>query len=380
MTIPPLYLTNNTLRVDNAMLEDWQTCPRLCAFKHAYKRVRAGTVAARDMGKAWHAGMASYYEDAYPTQEDIEIGYDKLRLTTAKITLESSYTDLELPEGDHRTLGRMLTVLEKYAEHWSPEQFVPLAVECPMEFELGEIDFPLDHDRQCYDANDTRSTKCKIVYQGRMDLLVQWTDEATGGAGQILVVDTKTMQQWEDSKKQTEYRRSAQLKGYMWLVQKICEAGLWRKPMQVTLAGDEGIREITTSTPWMDSILRDDIQPSLVYGYMYNAVIVRAESTKSKTPTPREEFKRLRFWPSQADLEEWRLNTLAMCADMLAADASGRWPEHHSSCASQWGRPCSHIEVCDAPPEQRELGLSLDLFMDNEWDPMVKEQPAPSQE
>ncbi len=356
---PPLPLHNNILRVDNSMLEDWQTCPRLTLYKHCYKLVRAGTVAARDMGKAWHSAMETWYGHWEAGRAD--------RMAMTQDALRVGYDGLEMPENDHRSLGRMLSVLEKYADQWSPEQFVPLAVECPMEFELGKVIVP------CFTGQGTE-TEITVIYQGRMDLLVQWTDDSVGGAGQILVGDTKTMQQWEDSKKSTEYRRSAQLKGYMWLVQQLARKGLWKRGAPIfECPALKGIgADVLRDEPWRSSILRDDIQPLTVHGYFYNAVVVRAETTKSKTLTPREEFKRLRFWPSQEDLEEWRTNTLAICADMLNADAQGRWPEHLSSCASQWGRPCSHIEVCDAPAEQRELGLSLDLFQDNVWDPMVK--------
>lgn len=243
----------------------------------------------------------------------LEAGYKGADVEQQRAALAAGFAGLTLPDGEYRTEARYAEVLEKYREQWvGKEPFSTRGVEVPFAVRLGEI--PMAHGM------------VPVILNGIIDRVLDWS-------GITYIADTKTMNDWGDWK-QLEWERAAQPRLYCWAL-----GELQRDHPELGLPG--GIK-----------------------GFMLDAVIIRKPTTSVRATKPREEFKRITYPYTQAQLDEAAANALGWVQAAVDQHASGRFLQNEDVCAHHYGRRCSYWDICSVPVEQRSMVLSSDLYRD----------------
>lgn len=312
---PPLELLDDgaTVVISNTQLNAIKTCAAYWKHNYIYRRVRAGTFAARDAGKAFDDALNERYKTlgSAPVTAEVE--------TRMEALIDKGFADLELGEDEYRTPARYKQVLRDYNALYTHEPWRVLAVQMPIAVELGSVPF--------------RSKPLRVVMHGILDLLIERDDGAW-------VCDTKTMNKY-GSATLTAYENASQSKGYCWMVQQAAR----EQP-------DLGL-------------------PERVLGFALNAVCVKQPvKTKRRDGSPDNEFHRHFFHYSQERLEEWRVDSLAWVHGALGWVERDYFPQNDKQCAFMYGRTCPYLDVCTAPAAQREMILGMDLFKDYDRGPL----------
>lgn len=322
MTYPPLNLMDDhSWALDNSSFQLMCICPAMAAYKLLNKRERGGTAIERDAGKALHVALEHRYQKLGSAACDPGTEQEMLAL------LEREFAGLEAPLDTHLTLARCKEAIVEYNKARGVEPFKVLAVEMPYAVPLGVV--------------HTRGVKLpreiQIIWTGRSDLLTQWD------GSEVHTTDHKSTSRWDQSK-QAQFGVDDGQKGYAWSCQEVAR-----------LHPELGL-------------------PPRVHGFCVNNLTIRPEYKRppANGGLPRFEFNRLRFYWSQAMLEEWRTNTLAIIEGWLEHYERGYFPMHRRNCANLYGRACGYKDVDDVPPEQREMVLKSDLYKDVTWDPITR--------
>lgn len=322
---PPLTLLDgSSWTLDNSSFQLMCICPQMAAYKLLHKRERAGTAIERDAGKALHVALEHRYRKLGSAACDAATEAEMLAL------LEREFEGMEVPMETHLTLARCKEAVVEYNKARGAEPFKVLAVEMPYAVPLGTV--------------KTRGVKLppevQIIWTGRSDLITEWE------GGEVHTTDHKSTSRW-DASKQAGFAVDDGQKGYAWSCQELArlhpEAGL----------------------------------PKRVHGFCVNNLTIRPELKRaSANALPRFEFNRVRFYWTQAMLEEWRTNTLAIIEGWLEHYERGYFPMHRRNCANLYGRACGYKDVDDVPPEQRALVLGSDLYQDATWSPLERERKS----
>jgi hypothetical protein len=305
MTTPTLQLVDGRLLVSPTQIETIKQCFTQWRWKYLHRRVANRPSPARDGGKAMHSGLELIFKGRLAGKDEQSV------MEAARTALHDGFKGIDLPEDEYRTEARYQAVLEAYVAHWKNqgEEFETLAVERPFEVPLGQI--AMAHGM------------VPVHLRGIIDRVVAWGNVA-------YVADTKTMNDW-GSRKQDEWERAAAPKLYAYALNQLAS--------ELKL-------------------------PGTVQGFMLDAIVIRKPTTNPRAKLPREEFHRLRYPYTEAQLIETRDNALAWVQMAVDQAASGRFLMQEQSCANLWGRRCDYWEVCSVPVEQRAMVLASDYFMD----------------
>lgn len=244
--------------------------------------------------------------------------------------IDKAYEGIDLALDEHRTPARFKEAVIGYNSYWKAEPFKVLGVQVPFAVSLGEVELPLAIKLP---------KRIKVIFRGLLDLFVQTGEH-------VLIYDTKTS---KDDINDT-YANSAQLKGYMWALQKLGQ-----------LYPDKGF-------------------PSVVHGAAVNGVIIRPEYKNTERKPKANDKPRLQFtrtFPSfylPERLERWRADTLVWVKQMLQWVDADHFPQNERFCSfymdaafknyGTYGQNCPWLKVCPLPPEQHEMALSTDEFVD----------------
>lgn len=342
---PPLLLDGNTIVIDSTSLECFKLCPTKFYREQVQRRMRAGARPALDFGKALHAALEVRYKQA---GNHAVIEGTAHAMHTA---LDAAYAGVDTPLEEWRTLARAHEVVDLYNQEWGVEPWEVLGVEVPFATELGNVG------------------PYKVVWQGRLDLLLWWE-------GQIYVGDHKTMQQWSKGKT-SEYDNSAQFKGYAWAMQEMHR--LHGAPFPPLVAGFL-LNALVTRKPYSERALKTASKA----GIDSNEAFMEAARGVSELDAylgkrkglPRNEFHRNRVFYSQERLTEWRVDALAWVRTLLDYAERGYWPMNTRHCSNYYGGACPMLDVCTAPIAQRKMVLASDMFCDNTWSPLDREKEA----
>lgn len=332
LPLPPLpLLDGTTLQISDSTLSQMKACPQMAAFKLLWKRQRGGNVMSLDAGKAIHSALQARSE----TREAV---FTPALLSDAKAAITAAYTGIVVPDDDYRTESRLHAVMDAYREAWPSDPWTVLATELPFAVPLGCICIvsPKRISSDAHTYHDYDQSYVHVIYRGLIDLLVEWD-------GQTFVVDRKTSAEWSEMTL-TQYRMSAQFRGYAWVVQELHRLGL--------------VREL----------------PPVVHGAAVDAIVIRKPSTSTRVTKSREEFHRRRFFYGQDTIAEWRVNTLGIIKSWLQQYADGRFTMNEKTCANHYGRTCQYLPVCELPVAQRLTMLHTDEYVDIMPGPL--DQPA----
>ncbi len=314
LALPPaLLLDNETIILDSTSTENFKLCPRKFQHEQIDRRIRSGAKPALEFGKALHSALEIRYKRV---GNQPAVGLTTMEMQTA---VDNALEGIEMPLDEWRTLGRANETVELYNAYWGAEPFDVLGVEIPFAVPVGTVG------------------RYKVVWSGRIDLLVQWEDCA-------YIMDHKTMSSW-GSGKSAEFSNSAQFRGYAWAIQELHR--LHGAPF-----------------------------PARIAGFCLNALVLRKPGTTARTTLPRTVFHRDRVFYSQERLDEWRTDLLVWVRTLIGYAEDGYMPMNTKHCANFYGGNCPLLDVCTAPPAQRAMALSSDLYENNEWSPLNHAAPA----
>ncbi len=312
---PPLPLVDGALLIDNSTLELLK-CPRLLEYEWLRKRSLVAAKAGRNFGSAMHVGWARRYElcgvNAVTPEAVVDIN-EQMRLH-----LEGH----QQPEGDFRDFNHACTVMKAYNDAYGNEGFH--IVEQPAH--CANPGKPIIEEGFAIPIGMAQNIP--VIYCGKIDLAIQ-------NAEGVWSFDHKTAFQFGESFQKQMEQDGGQL-GYCWALGQI----LGKKPI----------------------------------GYIIDAVRVRRPTKKDTyagvAPVDGTDFYRIPRWVSQADLDDWKADVLAMIADILWHHDRNYFPRHRWQCVGKYGA-CDFYDVCSAPKEQREAHLANEaLFEADTWSPL----------
>lgn len=182
-------MITNPLRIDNSMLEAWESCPRKFYYRYVLDRAGAATPAL-SFGQAVHTCL-------YELKRN---GIDAALAKTATV---------EIVQDDNRNKARLFELIYEYAKRYSNDYIVPLTTSdgTPLLELQGEHTFKLPNGED-------------FTYFGRIDLIGTERDDDSP-----VIVDYKTCSRdLEGPSVDTFFHKwslSSQMMGYWFLVKKL---------------------------------------------------------------------------------------------------------------------------------------------------------------
>lgn len=354
--LPPGVLSEGVLKIDFTGYSKIETCETLGWYEQAWRRVPEGRDEALGFGAAIHAaldlrqkwlmrkaeGSESLPSLSKTERADLQTAVEELleREFSEEVNCSQPHEigepcdrcggtmvvrrPIQLPDDEHRTLGRAKEVMGEYLEKYPAENFRILASELRGEKELGTVKWTeTPPDGYC-----ERFHTCRVIWQGRTDGI--WQDPADG---KCWIKDTKTMREVDWDRETVKYKMGAQLKLYCWLF----------------------------SEP--DRLIRDAV---------VDVIVVRPPLKRvSAASKPRTELERLPFSFTDSQIDQCRQDVLRRLSVWLTWCGSHVEPPPMRTSACAWPRPCPFVQVCEnVRLEDRLRWLSGGKFKDNTWNPM----------
>lgn len=315
---------DGTFRCDFTKYRGIAKCATYGRWQSVEKRVPVGWVPALGFGAALHEGfdaIQGFMMRGQPVNmQAVEAAAESCFLVES---LDGKVEPVVLPEGEWRTAGRAKDVLGLYHQRWHDdvERFEIEESEKAHERELGWAEYFVNTG----EAGSDCSRSAQVFWRGVLDGI--WRRRDTGKLG---FKDSKHTSNGEFETEFEKHKRSGQFKGYSFLT---------------------GIREA-----------------------IVDQIIVRKPVAKMTSATkPRTEFDR-GFWTyTNEQIEEWRLDTLAVIGSWLTHLAGGRVPQNDQACF----RPakCPYLEVCEQRTMKDRLAwLHGGSFKRNDWNPMARRE------
>lgn len=306
--------------------QDYDICPQKFWLRYGVQVEGTGPKVALNYGGAVHEALRLRYSH----QELSLVAVIALQ----NQALEKWFDDNPQPTDEWRNCGRAQNLMWAYNIEYPVHDWEVLAVEEEFEVEVGEVEL----------AEETSvPTTVPIYLAGRKDLVVAWHDG-------LWVVDHKTSTEWgkgDSNSAMDEGRMSFQFRGYAW-----AERAQQRLQKVAVQVGNEQVQE--SPQRYVFPIL------GTVGNYLISRKPFATERGASKSTAPRNEFHQVAYPFDAATLDEWRVECLAMAADILRNWQAGEWRRHRGSCG-HWGR-CEFYDYCEAAPSQREELLASSLF------------------
>lgn len=388
--LPPLPLLDGCLMFDNSgWVENLSTCDRRLEYSQLHKRVSSGDSMALSFGSAIHNALELRYKTMGNQTVDPFYTQSMLAILTDYFNLHPSSME------DYRTLNWAMEVMKQYNARYGDEDFSLLEYNEPIEcshcngsgqegqpdvgavkscvwcdgtgkqhlivelsfaVELFDwvgwlpeealgVNFPKDRilDDRIEGATKLLKVRITMIYTGRIDLPIN-------RSGSIFILDHKTTSILGPGYF-SEKKMSAQLKGYCWVFEKLTGQ---------TVRG-YAINAIRVKEP-----------PN----YVKNNELSRYGKKQSPDDWWRESLQREFFYLNEGELDEWRLNTIALVKNFFWNYSNGYMPMKTTWCVSKYGN-CPYLEVCSLhPKEDRGFLLASGNFTDNVWTPLKQPTQA----
>lgn len=329
-------IKDGVFRIDNSGMECILKCHTYALYKLAHRRIPAFTDPEQNFGRGIHAAMEWRYKKC-----GAKALTDEQKTAQAEF-MERWFAKNPMPSVDEdeawQTPARAREAVGYYNEKYQDEPFEVVATEQSVEAELGSVPCPdpehSDFGRLglcpiCGTRWSRTVATIKVMWQGKLDSLVLYN-------GKLMVRDFKTSKYDFDAKAELKFRLSGQFRGYCFLASTLNHGP---------------VRDY-----WIDSIVMR--KP------------LARETAKSK---PRNEFDRAQFSVTDAEIEEWRADTLRQIEVWLQECARGAVTRNRTQCS--WPKRCGFAEVCELRGEQQRLAwLESGAYRDNDWDPMKTEE------
>lgn len=348
MNLPPLPLVDGVLFVDNSgWLEPLQMCSRKLEYRQLEQRTPTAESISLVFGRALHTALEYRYVRYQNQPPDILCDQDVSDL------LQEHFANVEVPEGEFRTLNWCVEILRRYNERYTIEPFNLLKYKQPIECP------------HCHDQNREKCVWClgtgwrelmvelpfvlplyvakyngqeiPVAYTGRIDL-------PTSEDGRIFVTDHKSTGQL-GPQFFDRMKMSAQQKGYAWAFQELTGQRV----------NGYRINAIRTKEP-----------------PQYVLANVPAKTGKKQSPEEwwNESFQRETYYIKDGELEEWKNNSINLMERFFWEYSRNFMPMQTTSC-TMFGR-CAYFEVCMLEPTSREGMLAGGQFRTNDWSPLNK--------
>lgn len=373
MNLPPLPLIDGCLFIDNShAMDPLQTCDRLFEYQFLHQRISASEGTALNFGSAQHLTR----EFRYKVYKDKPL--DQPYFGTCAQILSDFYGEHPVSIDDWRNLNWAKEVSEQYDKRWLKEQFqlmqydepkvcdhcqgvgykgvlMPFTKDqqldpCPFCSGTGKNDMMVElsfalplytHTPQRGEGSLMSAMgythEIPVFYTGRIDLPILLDNR-------IWVMDFKTTSMlgeifWNRMK------MSSQQRGYCWSFK------------QLTGKDVAGyiVRAIRTKEPPL---------------YVTNRELSRKGKAQSPEQWWEESLQENKEYVTNAQLEEWKFNTIELIEKMFWQYSRGYFPMSTESC-TKWNR-CQYFDVCSTVKNERGVVLSSGLYKQNEWSPLKK--------
>src|SRR6267142_3078694 len=318
--IPTLPLVNGAFLIDNSTLEKLK-CPRLYQLEPLNKRVLADAKAGRNFGSTLHRG----WEVRSKLCGNKAVNSDYVPLINNAML--EWLNDNPQPLEDFRNFNHACEVMRVYNNYYKDEPYKILInpktldplVECSFALPLGTV------------------WNTPVLWCGKLDLLTEWDTGVWAGP------DHKTTFQFGENWEKSMMTDSGQC-GYTWAARQV-------------------------------------LGPSVkVNGYIIDGVRIRAPRKKDlydedKPPVDKTDFKRIPYYVSDDDIEEWKEDTLALIADIFHHHSRSFFPRSRPHCVGKFG-PCDMFNICTLPRARRHDALMGTAYEDNHWSPLKQVEEA----
>lgn len=313
------------LRIDNSMLEVFETCPRSAEY-YAVNRRQAPPSAALAFGGAIHEGLAILYKQ----------GFTRANLAEAIDATTNYLLKNPVAPDQWRTPELACDILREYFDKYElTDPIKPIMIEGEIGVErrfslaLGVIDVnavidqpvQLLTNRTDIDIPDTAIKRIHVLWTGRMDIACTHLSDV------ISVCDHKTSSMGGPTFFQ-DFQLSQQTHGYCWAVSKLIG-----KP---------------------------------VTSFILNAIIQRKPSRTGKNLTLERQFYKY----EEAHLQEWERDVMAHVENFVHCLYTNYFPKNTKWCMGKYGR-CQYHDICTLPPEQRLVMLNSSLYQNVSWSPLL---------
>lgn len=331
----PLPLQHGALFFDNSFLESFQGCDRQTLYKQLRRRHLAAARPALNFGTAIHRALDLRYSRFGSDLPSNPLDLSSYKDDRASMLLEY-FSKNPNPEDDFRNVNWAVEVLQQYDERYNLEPFTlvlrdgkpvveqAFAIPFALYNRLSHILLPWEQSWVLEALTDEEHIP--IIFTGRIDLPVEWS-------GDRFIMDHKTTSILGESF-WDQYRMSAQPVGYCWA---------WHKA--------------TGEMP---------------KGFAINAIRVRPLPGKPVGGPSKwweESFQRNREYIFDRHLVEWHSNTLSQLDQFFYNVRKDVWPMKRLWCVGKFGK-CQFYDVCISAPEDREVLLGSDNYLDYEWSPL----------
>ena len=306
---------NKTVEADNHVIEVYRTCEEKYRLGLRDHWSPAGAASALAFGIAMHAGRARF-------KQLLIGGFGKGEATNRAVEHGLVIWDKEQNDemktpvmiDDKRGKMNYERLLRSYLEKYGDiGEFKPIQVEVPGVQELG------------------------TTPEGWLVRYVYTIDEITEHKGKLWPVEFKTTSGWSppDDRWFAQFSNRAAITGYIWA----CEKHFGY-----------------------------DIGGAIIHGMWVHPE--PKPGSKSKYTLP-DYFKMDYSYRDDAQIEEWKQNTLLTCDDIVRSVEKNRWKRNDGLACTVYGSGCTFKKVCQATPEVRGALLKMD-FEHKEWNPWMR--------
>lgn len=299
-----------SITIDFTSLNLYRTCPQKFAYRILQSLGHGDESPALSFGKLAHYGIeqlnrlaASPDPAAYPELEYLaernQPDLTKLGLVGALnlVANEAATSPLfRVLSDERRSLRHLLLLLVKYCEHWNPDALRTSNLEVKHKAYLGI----------------TRSG-VQVFYSGTLDGLC-------GGK----IIERKTTS-YLNAGFINRINPNAQATGYIYLARDLYK------------------------DPALNTVIFDAISTG---GYGRQGAIANPSRWLINTE-PAKLFLRTETYRTDAQLEEWRAQTLADCDRLIEDISRGRFSTNQPDACTAFNSTCPFIDICRADPSQR---------------------------
>lgn len=323
------------MRVDNTILEKFAVCPIGYKLRHEQGWTKKNIAAPLVFGSALHLGLAEWYRT-----DRLDLNTDE-RLRRCYDHIETGWPVEEsgqfVTSDDYRSLDKCFNTMRAYAREYPRESWSVVQgpggpmVEIPFCLPLGawldcqNVARPIEQagpgrfTEECFgkpnkEGNcDRCGEPCEpIEYGGLIDAVIEHSDS-------LYVMDHKSTSQLGPTFF-AQFRPNAQMTGYHWGAEQLSGR---------TLAG----------------------------------IYINVIGIFAKGPT---RFERQPTSRHHAEVEEWRLSTIAKCNAIARAKRTGVFPLHEQNCVGKYG-PCEFLGVHSFPTEDDRLRVLEQEYTIRPW-------------
>ena len=318
---------DSTTVLDAHLIKTFRACQQKLNLFDVQHVVPKTMKAAPAFGISMHEGIAVFREarkDGLPYDQAYEKG--AVALLTAYKKYMPVEAQSEVKQDEKRSAKNALRLFTGFVQHFEPAGYEYLYVEVPFALHLGEIQVADKWSQADTGIIEEYTTK-QVIYVGIIDAILR-------DHGVIRVNDIKSSSWPISDASLNVYKMDQGLKGYTVAAREL-------------LGVDTGYASV-------------------------HAMWVQGEP-KSKNAKPLDEYFHNKdlYW-DDAQIAEWRIDTLRTATRIEQCKLSGVWEHDNAASCGAWGG-CEYLPVCSVTPAARANIIELD-YDRGIWTPLESER------